>query len=139
EDLDFEDADEDSEGDFPEGLDMYKMVLVVNSELNMGVGKVGAQCAHAALALHRIMIDRADTFGEMMLSWEQFGETKIVLKAENSAQLKALAQQAESKGLPNYLVHDAGRTQIAAGSQTVLGIIGKLDVVDSITGKLKLL
>ena len=29
--------------------------------------------------------------------------------------------------------------QIAAGSQTVLGIMGKLDVVDSITGKLKLL
>ena len=30
-------------------------------------------------------------------------------------------------------------SQIAAGSQTVLGIMGKIDVVDSITGKLKLL
>jgi PTH2 family peptidyl-tRNA hydrolase len=49
------------------------MVFVVNMELNMGVGKVAAQCAHAALALHRIMIDNADKFGEMMMSWEQFG------------------------------------------------------------------
>ncbi|XP_053382471.1 probable peptidyl-tRNA hydrolase 2 [Mercenaria mercenaria] len=138
-DLEFEDEEEDSEGDLPEGFDLHKMVFVVNMELNMGVGKVAAQCAHAALALHRLMIDNTDKFGEMMLSWEQFGETKIVLKGDNSAQLLELAQKAESAGLPNYIVHDAGRTQIAAGSQTVLGIIGKIDVVDSITGKLKLL
>ncbi|XP_060587686.1 probable peptidyl-tRNA hydrolase 2 [Ruditapes philippinarum] len=137
-DLEFEDED-DSEEELPEGFDLHKMVFVVNMELNMGVGKVAAQCAHAALALHRIMIDNADKFGEMMMSWEQFGETKIVLKGDNSAQLLDLAKKAEGAGLPNYIVHDAGRTQIAAGSQTVLGIMGKIDTVDSITGKLKLL
>lgn len=41
-----------------------------------------------------------------------FSETKIVLKGENSAQLNDLAKQAEQKGLPNYIVHDAGRTQV---------------------------
>ncbi|KAL4218129.1 hypothetical protein ACF0H5_022865 [Mactra antiquata] len=137
EDLEFEDEGEMAE--FPEDIDLYKMVLIVNMELNMGVGKVAAQCAHAALALHRIMIENTDKFGEMVMSWEQFGETKIVLKGDNAAQLKELAQKAESVGIPNYLVHDAGRTQIAAGSQTVLGIIGKIDTVDSISGKLKLL
>ena len=42
-----------------------------------------------------------------------FRETKIVLKGENAAQLTELAKQAEAKGLPNYLVQDAGRTQVA--------------------------
>lgn len=138
-DLEFEGEGDESEGDFPGDFDLHKMVFVVNMELNMGTGKVAAQCAHAALALHRIMIDNADRYGEMMMSWEQFGETKIVLKGDNSAQLSELAKKAESLGLPNYIVQDAGRTQIAAGSQTVLGIIGKVDKVDSITGKLKLL
>ena len=72
-DIEFEDEDDDSEEELPEGFDFHKMVFVVNMELNMGVGKVAAQCAHAALALHRIMIDNADKFGEMMMSWEQFG------------------------------------------------------------------
>lgn len=137
EDLEYEDEDDDDT--FPSGLDLYKMVFVVNTELGMGVGKVAAQVAHAALGIHRQMIDNTEKWGEMMISWEQYGETKIVLKADNAAQMAEFAKQAEAKGLPNYLVQDAGRTQIAAGSQTVLGIIGKIDVVDSITGKLKLL
>ena len=78
EDLDLEGEEEDEdEEDFPEGLDMYKMVLVVNSQLNMGVGKIAAQCSHAALQIHRIMIEQPDKFGEMLMSWEQFGYTPL--------------------------------------------------------------
>ena len=73
EDVEFEGAEDDDEAEFPEGLDMYKMVLVVNAELNMGVGKVGAQCAHAAVQLHRMMIDNLQKYGEMLGFWEQFG------------------------------------------------------------------
>ena len=42
-----------------------------------------------------------------------FRETKIVLKGENSAQLTDLAKQAETKGVANYMVQDAGRTQVS--------------------------
>jgi hypothetical protein len=42
-----------------------------------------------------------------------FSETKIVLKGDNSAQLLDLAKKAEGAGLPNYIVHDAGRTQVS--------------------------
>ena len=72
EDLDFDD-EEGEEEDFPEGLELYKMVFVVNADLGMGVGKVGAQCSHAALALYRIMVDNPERFGTMMMAWEQFG------------------------------------------------------------------
>ncbi|BFZ11151.1 hypothetical protein BsWGS_14190 [Bradybaena similaris] len=118
--------------------DSFKMVFVVNSELNMGVGKIAAQVAHAALNLFRNMIED-DVKAEMLLAWGHLGETKIVLKGDNTVQLEALATQATNHKLDRCIVHDAGHTQVAAGSATVLGIFGKVDVVDKVTGKLKLL
>ena len=51
-----------------------------------------------------------------------------------------LAEKALAAGLPAYIVCDAGRTQIAAGSQTVLAVgPAPKSVVDAITGHLKLL
>lgn len=50
-----------------------------------------------------------------------------------------LQAQAMSIGLAAHSIRDAGRTQIAAGSRTVLAIgPGPISVVNSITGKLKL-
>lgn len=34
----------------------------------------------------------------------------------------ALKKRASEKGIINSVIHDAGRTQIAAGSMTVLGV-----------------
>ncbi|XP_062583383.1 probable peptidyl-tRNA hydrolase 2 [Saccostrea cucullata] len=129
----------DEAGYLPEGVDFYKMVFVVNSELDMGVGKTAAQVAHAALGLHRTLLDDPQKYGQMLMSWEQFGETKIVTKGDNTAQLMSLAEKASNLDLPHYIVHDAGKTQIPSGSTTVLAIMGNLEVVDSITGSLKLL
>lgn len=51
-----------------------------------------------------------------------------------------LASQAIQRGLPAYIVQDAGRTQIAAGSQTVLAIgPGPKSAIDKVTGHLSLL
>ncbi|XP_013420113.1 probable peptidyl-tRNA hydrolase 2 [Lingula anatina] len=133
------DSSEDEIGDYIAEGDFHKMVFVVNSELNMGVGKVAAQVAHAALGIHRLILDNQQKFGEMLLHWEQYGETKIVLKGTNKEELIALAVKAEALGLPNYIVQDAGRTQIASGSVTVLGIFGKIKDIDQVTGQLKLL
>jgi peptidyl-tRNA hydrolase len=41
--------------------------------------------------------------------------------------------------MPVYLVEDAGRTQIAAGSRTVLGIFGPVAVFEGVTDHLKLM
>lgn len=52
----------------------------------------------------------------------------------------SLESQARSLRLPTYMVADAGRTQIAAGSRTVLAIgPGPKSVIDQVTGHLKLL
>ncbi|OQR75372.1 putative peptidyl-tRNA hydrolase 2-like, partial [Tropilaelaps mercedesae] len=66
-------------------------------------------------------------------------ETKICLKVKNTQELLDLEKCAQEKDLPCYLVEDAGRTQIPAGSLTVLSIIGKVEDVNSVTGKLRLL
>jgi len=69
-----EDYDSDDSEEFsPDGVDFYKMVFVVNSELDMGVGKIAAQVAHAALGLHRQLLETPQKYGQMLMSWEQFG------------------------------------------------------------------
>ncbi len=51
-----------------------------------------------------------------------------------------MADRAVAAGLPVYIVCDAGRTQIPAGSQTVLAVgPGPKSAIDKITGHLKLL
>jgi PTH2 family peptidyl-tRNA hydrolase len=50
-----------------------------------------------------------------------------------------LQAQALSLGLCARVIQDAGRTQIASGSRTVLGVLGPKSMVDQVTGQLKLL
>ncbi len=55
-------------------------------------------------------------------------------------QLELLQAQAISLGLCAHIVHDQGRTQIASGSATVLGVgPGPKSIIDQVTGQLKLL
>jgi peptidyl-tRNA hydrolase, PTH2 family len=72
--------------------------------------------------------------------WDDSGCAKICLKVETEQELNQIRKGANSQGLNFYLVHDAGRTQIAAGSATVLAIGPALvQDVDKLTGHLKLL
>jgi PTH2 family peptidyl-tRNA hydrolase len=66
---------------------------------------------------------------------------KVALKAPEGGEeaLKLLQIQAEEVGLATVIIQDAGRTQIASGTATVLGIgPGPADIIDKITGHLKL-
>jgi PTH2 family peptidyl-tRNA hydrolase len=63
----------------------------------------------------------------------------VALKVDEE-EMDTLKKAAADAGLITYTVYDAGRTQIAAGSKTVLAI-GPAPVgdIDAITGHLKLL
>ncbi|XP_078270250.1 putative peptidyl-tRNA hydrolase 2 [Rhinoraja longicauda] len=119
--------------------DEYKMVLVVNMELTMGIGKVAAQVAHAALGLYQMMVEESDKWQTTLRIWDDDGGKKIVLKGMSTGHLLELQDLACRQKLPNYLVQDAGRTQIPAGSRTVLAIMGEERLVNQITGSLPLL
>ena len=113
-----------------------KLVLIVNDLLNMGSGKIAAQCCHATLAVYQSLEQR---HGSILRQWEAEGQKKIALKAKEN-DMSALLSQAEKQRLPCYLVADAGRTQVAAGAHTVLAIgPAPGSVIDQITGKLRLL
>lgn len=128
-------------------------MLVVRQDLGLSVGKTSAQCCHAgelnviritslvhshlkAVALYRKMQKKHP---EYLKRWEGLGEAKIVLQGKDDKQLAELASRAEALGLPWYYVADAGRTEIAPGTQTVLGIAGPVDTVNLVTGNLRLL
>lgn len=68
------------------------------------------------------------------------GQAKIAVKVDKEEEIYELMSKARELGLITYLVADAGRTQIAAGSKTVLAIgPAPVHIIDSITSHLKLL
>jgi len=71
--------------------------------------------------------------------WKQFGAKKIALKLESEDQMMNIKQAAKEAGLLYTIIADAGRTQVAAGSKTVMAIFGNEKKLDLITGRLKLL
>lgn len=114
----------------------FKMVLVVRNDLKMGKGKVAAQCSHAAVSAYK-QVQRRNP--ELLKQWEYCGQPKVVVKAPDEDALIDLLGHAKEVGLPVSLIQDAGRTQIAPGSRTVLGIgPGPADLIDRVTGDLKL-
>jgi len=110
----------------------FKMILVVNTDLKMKKGKIAAQTAHAAVGVLDEPGAREDP---IVIAWQRYGCAKVALKA-SFEQMKQIEDLADQAGIRNYTVHDAGRTQIAAGSQTVCAV-GPMDVeeIDKITGR----
>ncbi|KAK6504858.1 hypothetical protein TWF481_006794 [Arthrobotrys musiformis] len=114
-----------------------KMVFCVRTDLGMTKGKIAAQCGHATLACYKAVSRHAPL---ILKRWEYLGQAKIALKVDSEDELLTLQAQAMSLGLVAKVVRDAGRTQIASGSATVLGIgPAPKSVVNQITGHLKLL
>lgn len=132
-DSDNEDDDEDLEfGDWGN----FKMVFVVRQDLGMGKGKAAAQCCHAAVAVYN---KAKKKHPEWVQDWEQAACPKIVLKAPNEETMLELAAKAYSLDLDVCVIRDAGRTQIAPGSKTVMGLgPAPSDLIDQVTGQLKL-
>ncbi|MCJ1253416.1 hypothetical protein MMC24_001227 [Lignoscripta atroalba] len=105
----------------------------------VGKGKIAAQCSHATLACYKHFLTHAPN-SPLLKRWEVLGQAKVALQVKNEEELETLQAQAVSLGLCARIIHDAGRTQIASGSATVLGIgPGPKSVVDRVTGSLKLL
>jgi len=115
----------------------HKMVLVVRNDLGMGKGKIGAQCGHATLGAYKRAVKKTPA---AVASWSRWGQAKICVKVNSEAELLEIEELAQALGIPHYTVADAGRTQIEAGSLTVLAV-GPAPVaqINQVTGHLKLL
>ncbi|XP_052889659.1 uncharacterized protein LOC128297978 [Anopheles moucheti] len=121
------------------GSSAMKMVLVVRSDLGLKKGKIASQCAHAAV----LCCMRASAGGpgkNKLEAWLMQGQPKIVLRVDSLQEMHLLTERAEAIGVIAEIVRDAGRTQVASGTETVLGLgPDRSAAIDSLVGSLKLL
>ncbi|XP_031636167.1 probable peptidyl-tRNA hydrolase 2 [Contarinia nasturtii] len=114
-----------------------QMSLVVRNDLKMSPGKIAAQCAHAAVMCYE---KAAKAKPEHLNAWIHLGQPKIILRVSTQGEIEYLAKIANEKQIVNGLVRDAGRTEVLAGTVTVVGIGPDTKAkVDEVTKKLKLL
>lgn len=126
------DSDEDSDV-VPPDVEL-KMVFAVRSDLGMSKGKIAAQVGHATLACYRRAIAEPDS-REWVKAWLHRAQAKVALKVDSEADMDAVFAAAEAAGLPCEVIEDAGRTEVAPGSRTVLAIgPAPKGVIDKITG-----
>lgn len=113
---------------------LVKLVLTVS-------GKIAAQCSHATLACYKTHLElQNSTKSTVLRRWERQGQAKVALQVKSEEELEILQAKAISLGLVAEVIADAGRTQIASGSHTVLGIgPAPKSLIDEVTGHLKLL
>ncbi|KGQ03108.1 Peptidyl-tRNA hydrolase 2 [Beauveria bassiana D1-5] len=131
-----------------------KLVLVVRTDLGMtkanlattfaaAAGKIAAQCSHATLACYKALAGNPDadsTERKMLARWEKYGQAKIAVQVKSQDEMLQMCRKARGMGLTAEVVKDAGRTQIEAGSMTVLGVgPAPRSLIDEVTGHLKLL
>lgn len=110
-------------------IDPYVMYLIVRESLGMGIGKTGVQTGHAVdMIIFAYMQIRennrekefvsSQTLNqiESMEMWRNNNRTKLVKRADD----KEFAKVKEMFG--EFVVIDAGYTEVPAGSETVIGI-----------------
>lgn len=113
------------------------MLFIVNGSLAMSSGKMAAQVAHCAIDLHQEILNRRM---QALNFWMISGRRKIVLRGDSPEELLDIQQRISmNKSVVSALIQDAGRTEIARGSITCLGLFGTDSQLDSTTGHLRLL
>lgn len=116
---------------------MYKQVIIIRKDLKLGTGKIASQVAHAAIGSMNKLLQ---TNPEIVKRWEREGSKKVVLKVKDLNELKTIESIVKKMKISNFLVTDAGLTQVKASTITALGI-GPVEEekINKVTGSVKLL
>ncbi len=110
-----------------------KQVILLRTDLKMSIGKSVAQACHASLESYKLADKKS------VKSWERQGMKKVILKVDQETILDTY-KKVKGEKLPCYLVKDAGRTELASGTITALGIgPTEEDKINKFTKDLKLL
>ncbi|XP_030757852.1 probable peptidyl-tRNA hydrolase 2 isoform X2 [Sitophilus oryzae] len=122
--------------EFEETNDEVRLILGVRNDLKMQKGKVAAQCGHGAMAAYAKTLS---TSPKLLKEWLKNGGTKIALRVESEEQLLDLDREASKYNVLSCIIRDAGQTQVAPGTRTVIAIgPAPKSILDKITGHLKL-
>ena len=121
---------------------MVKQVIAVRTDLDMPIGRIPAQVAHASIAVFLNMGEwEGNTFTIKDISnpvkhWMKESFTKVVVKVHSKEELEKLARKARDRGLLNVLISD----NIGKTFHTMALAIGPAtsEEIDPITKHLKL-
>ncbi|MHA2395078.1 MAG: peptidyl-tRNA hydrolase Pth2 [Candidatus Thorarchaeota archaeon] len=115
----------------------FKQVIAVRTDLGMSRGKIAIQVAHGSVS----SAEQARVLKQAIWkAWLREGQKKVAVKVSSEEELLELRREAVNHNLPFALIRDAGMTELPPGTITVLGIgPAKAEVVDEVTGELKLL
>ncbi len=112
----------------------YKQIIVLRKDIKLSAGKIAAQSSHASTDATL----KSDP--QKVKAWRNEGMKKVVLKAKDQEELLSIKKEADKLKITTALIKDAGRTEIKPGTITALGIgPDKEEIIDKVTGKLKLL
>ncbi len=112
---------------------VMKQVILVRQDLKLPKGKLAVQCSHASSAA--LIKSHKDDIKK----WQAGGMKKVVLKVKDVKELFKYKQEADDLGLVTALIEDAGKTVVAPGTVTCVGIgPDKEEKIDKVSGKLKM-
>lgn len=94
-------------------------VFIIRKDLKMGKGKILAQCGHATLGIFVKVLNNIPFLAEG--TWRK-GFPKKYFYCNSEKEMDECVSKAMNLGFLTEKIHDAGRTQIAAGSATVVSI-----------------
>lgn len=117
-----------------------KQVIVVRGDLKMSRGKLAVQVAHASVSAVIECLLKGGEWESWLWTWYRTGQKKVTLKVRDLNSMLQVYRKAVERGLPAFLVEDAGLTELEPGTPTCVGIgPAPEDMVDKITGSLPLL
>ena len=127
----------------------FKQVFIINSDLNMGRGKIGVQIAHAEVYyMDEILLyvegdaPENEKLFERFVAWreEEHGLMKKIILKTTEIEMKKILCDLAVKEIEKFAVYDAGLTQIEPGSFTCI-VVEPLEEgkCDELFGHLKLL
>lgn len=112
----------------------YVLNIIINTDYKMSSGKIVSQIGHA---MSKVM-DYLFKNGGLFEAWKRNGEAKVVLKASGS-EISQIVRLANNNGVKCIRIHDAGRTQVPPGANTVVVLGPALkSTLSLISGDLKL-
>jgi peptidyl-tRNA hydrolase, PTH2 family len=112
----------------------YKQVILIRQDLKLPKGKAAAQVAHASVEA----VLKSNSL--IVKKWREEGMAKIVVKVKDEKELITYFQNAKDENLTASLITDAGKTVVAPGTKTCVGIgPDEEEKIDRITRELTLL
>ena len=122
-----------------------KQVIIMRKDLDLSVGKIAAQAAHASLSAILAMNKKPGTnkieidVGEEELEWFTERFTKVVLYVKSEQELLDVYEKAKEAGLNvSRPIVDAGFTELNEPTLTCIAIGPNYkDKIDEVTGHLR--